>query len=132
MLAPLISLTNEQCGWPLWANNQTLPLELLPHDGLCWFRKHIEQFWSKNNLILTYFYFSRDKAFTFMSERQRGHGYFQYNPRVFWVNRIIEMRLHLSKYINLVPGSVFLASTISTVHCSPLNGPLCVIIKTFS
>lgn len=42
-----------------------------------------------------------------MSERQRGHAYYQYNPRVFRMNRVIEMRLHLSKYTNPVPGLVF-------------------------
>lgn len=63
MGASFISLTHEQVEWPLWENNQTLQLELLPHDSLCWFRKHIAWLWKRNNLILTYLYFNRDKAF---------------------------------------------------------------------
>ena len=51
------------------------------------------------------------------------------------MNRVIDMKRHLSKYFNPVPGSFFfffLARTISIVHYSPLNELLCVIIKTFS
>lgn len=45
--------------------------------------ENIAWLWRENNLTLTYFYVSRDEAFILMSERQRGHAYYQYNPQFF-------------------------------------------------